>query len=161
MSICPYSLSSGDSLNPTRVSEVAEVMAWSVYVTGYSSYVRGTMIWVRPGVPFTAEESVLDPEGCHKFVKGRLDGKPLLLGCVYAPHTEKCLFSASCRRCYPLGLAPLAHTDLDRSFPPLLRASAASNAQGLSRWLGQWQLTDIWRHRNTYSKVYSFYSSPL
>ena len=48
---------------------------------------------------------------------------------------------------------------LDRSFPPLPRTTATSNAAGLKDWLTQWHLCDVWRHRYRQDRVYSFYSA--
>ena len=60
-----------------------------IWATSYSTYARGAMVWIRPGVPFSAEESLIDVGGRYVFIKGKMDGHPLVLGCVYAPNIEQ------------------------------------------------------------------------
>ena len=102
-------------------------------------------------------------------MKGVLDGRNILLGCIYAPNTEQVFFlrglsiilSEWSGDTWLLGgvFNSVLDTTIDRSFPPLPRTTAVSNSRGLSDWLLHWKLTDIWRHRYANVKIYSFYSA--
>ena len=141
-----------------------------LWATNYSTYARGTMIWIRPDVPFTAEETLIDAEGRYVFIKGKMDGHPIILGCMYAPNTEQATYLQNVSETlsrwggYPWLIGgdfnSVLDFHLDRSFPPMQSTPATSNAHTLSNWLRQWHLTDVWRHRYSDSCVYSYYSAP-
>ena len=157
-------------LTQTETHKLRRRWRGQLWATNYSTYARGTMIWVRPDVPFIAEESLIDIEGRYVFIKGKIDGHPIILGSMYAPNAEQAKYLQNVSEIlsrwsgYPWLIGgdfnSTLDVQLDRSFPPLHSTNATSNAHALSDWLRQWQLKDIWRHRNPDTRVYSFYSAP-
>ena len=141
-----------------------------LWATKYSAYARGAAVWVRAGVPFVALDEQIDQEGRFVMVRGKLDGRDILLGSIYAPNVEQNEFWQRLSKVLAQwkGVPWLLGGDfntgldinLDRSFPPLRQTGATTNTIALQTWLTQWELTDVWRYRNPADRVYSFYSPP-
>lgn len=139
-----------------------------IYATGYSAFARGVLIWVRPGVPFEIQDTVIDAEGRYVIVRGMLDGRQVVMASLYAPNTEQGVYldSLSCVLAPWHGIPLILGGDynsvldvsLDRSFPPLPGRNMYTAMKALINWATQWRLTDIWRHRNPVDNHYSYYS---
>lgn len=57
--------------------------------TNYSAFARGTAIWIKYAVPFQEIERRIDDQGRYVLLRGTLDGRPLVLGSIYAPNTAQ------------------------------------------------------------------------
>ena len=55
-----------------------------VYATEASTFARGALIWVRPEVLLEVSKTGVDKEDRWVFVKGKLGGQEITLGCIYA-----------------------------------------------------------------------------
>lgn len=87
---------------------------------------------MQAGVPFQCREKLIDPEGQYVVVLGKLDGRDIALGGIYAPNTEQLAFLSQLSG----KLAPyftgsvllggdfncISDLLLDRSHPPLPNA---------------------------------------
>ena len=139
-----------------------------IFATEYSAFARGALIWVRAGVPLEVGKAHIDPEGRHVILEVKLNGKDLLLGCIYAPNTGQIQYLAELSAALSLtNASPLviggdfnmvADTNLDRSIPPLLGASIHRTAEGFRTWLSNWGLEDVWRVQHPAEREYSYYS---
>ena len=139
-----------------------------IYATEYSAFARGALIWVRAGVPLEVGKSYIDPEGRHVILEVKLNGKDLILGCIYAPNTGQGQYLTDLSGILSLtGVRPkilggdfnmVADTDMDRSTPPLLGAPIHKVAEGYRVWMNNWGLEDVWRVHHPTEREYSFYS---
>ncbi|KAJ1098413.1 hypothetical protein NDU88_003524 [Pleurodeles waltl] len=120
---------------------------------GYSTFAKGALIWIRPGVPFVEEVQIVDDQGRYVLVQGHLAGRALVLGSIYAPNSEQASFFhiLSCQLSgwsdYPWLLGwdfnSVLDPILDFSFSPLPTAPTMAAARALSTWATNWRLLDI------------------
>ena len=66
----------GEFIQETRLAKGEAIQLqrrWrgQIYATEVSAFARGTLIWVKPGVPFEAINVRIDTEGRWVFVLGR------------------------------------------------------------------------------------------
>ena len=112
-----------------------------LYYTTYSAFARGTLIWVRHGVPFLQQSSLVDPEGRYVAISGQLAGRDIALLSIYAPNIEQMMFleSLSAKLSEYLQKPILVGGDfncvadvtLDRSHPPLRDSPTNRTARSL------------------------------
>lgn len=117
-------------MSPTKLEKLRRRWRGQVFGTTYSAHARGTLIWVRAGIPFVHEESLVDEEGRYTFIRGRLNGQIILLGSLYAPNVDQPSFLVRLsRELIPWTGIPwvlggdfnsVLNADLDRSFPHLI-----------------------------------------
>ena len=58
------------------------------YCTYYSTFARGAAVWLRAGVPFVADKERIDIGGRYALIRGRLDGRQIVLGSLYFPNID-------------------------------------------------------------------------
>ncbi|KAJ1154959.1 hypothetical protein NDU88_007698 [Pleurodeles waltl] len=140
-----------------------------VFATGYSSYSRGALIWIRAGVPFEARSIEVDREGRFVVVEGRLHGIPIMLGSIYAPNQDQAPFlqrlssRITCQQNGDLLIGgdfnSVMNVDSDRSLPPLQGAVTHKTTKKVREWVEVWGMVDIWREQHPNEKDYTFYSA--
>ena len=140
-----------------------------IFATETSAFARGALVWVRAGVPFEVLSSLIDKEGRWVLVHGRLDGREVLIGSIYATNQGQLEFfnglSARIRKFgadrMVLGgdFNTILDVDLDRSIPHLKGAPVHKLAKGTSDWMECWELVDVWRLQHGRMKEYSYHSA--
>lgn len=121
------------------------------------------------GIPFKEQTRTIDKEGRYAVLEGLLEGHSILIGSIYAPNIEQAQFWTRLTSTLTHHtLAPwilggdnncALDTNLDRSHSPP-RHSPAHRQTAFNTWVTQWALTDVWRARNSNTKLYSFHSIP-
>lgn len=105
--------------------------------TTYSAFARGALVWIRPGIPFHETGRKVDIEGRYALLEGLLDGKPILIGSIYAPNIDQAPFwgvlTSTLERFssspWILGEGYNCSLDLalDRSYPPTKHSPARAH----------------------------------
>lgn len=154
-------------LTTTEVAKIHRRWRGIICATTYSAFARGTLIWIRPGVPFREQSRTVDPEGRYALLQGQLDGQTVLLGSIYGPNADQSKFwdtlstplSAYAQIPWILGgdYNCVQSLELDRSHPA---SPVAAQARRFAAWVRHWSHTDIWRARNPTERLYSYYSVP-
>lgn len=60
--------------------------------SSYSTYAKGTLIWVAPGAPFMLQYTEADVKGRYVLLRGKLGGKDITILNTYAPNIDEPAF---------------------------------------------------------------------
>ncbi|KAJ1187054.1 hypothetical protein NDU88_003833, partial [Pleurodeles waltl] len=139
-----------------------------LYGTTFSTYARGVVIWIAPGVPYVTSRVQVDPHGRYVLLEGSLDGEPMALASIYTPNSNQWDFLRT------LNTSRLNDPEMDviwggdfncvldihkdRSVPPLDNTLAKRASLELAEWASNNRLSEIWRIGHPAHREYSFYS---
>uniref|UniRef100_A0A9J8CV62 Reverse transcriptase domain-containing protein n=1 Tax=Cyprinus carpio carpio TaxID=630221 RepID=A0A9J8CV62_CYPCA len=137
-----------------------------VFHSGFNGKARGAAILINKNTPFNPSKVISDPNGRYVIVSGTLYGNQVALASVYAPNWDNPDFFVNLFSNFPdLNLYQLImggdfncvlNTVLDRSSPrPSTLSQSSKTINSFLEWYG---ITDIWRHLNPTSKMFSFFS---
>ena len=75
-------------LTEAESNKLSKKWKGQLYTANFSSYARGTLIWVAPGVPFNMSYVEGDIDGWYIFLQGKLDGKEVIIVNSYCPSID-------------------------------------------------------------------------
>ena len=79
-------------LTKTELERLHKRWRGQLFGTGFSSFSRGVLIWIRPSIPYRVISHRVDDGGRFVYVRGLLDGSPLNILGIYAPNTNQITF---------------------------------------------------------------------
>ena len=75
-------------LTDQEAEKVRKKWKGQLFAVNYSSYARGTAIWIAPGTPFKMKYMEGDVEGRYIVLQGELDGLDIVLVNSYGPNID-------------------------------------------------------------------------
>lgn len=155
-------------LETTNVQRIKRAWMSHVFHSKFSGKARGAAIIISKNTQFEPTKVIEDTNGRYVLVSGWLQSFPVILVSIYAPNWDNEQFFINLFAKIPNSDTHhiliggdfnfVQDTVLDRSSPKQISLSkSAKVVRNCSSCLG---ISDPWRFRNPYSKVFSFFSPP-
>lgn len=130
---------------------------------------KGVSILLKNGISFCLKDRMQDDKGRFLFVKGELEGEMVTLASVYAPNDNQIMFLQNVFQKLVTFLESRVYvaedfnyiTELskDRTYKGMNPQFQTNQFTKLHELTEQFQLVDVWRHKNPWTRDYTYYSS--